>query len=305
MSTDRRSSDAARPVFARRYGDALRSADVALAERVVDEALDAGMPAPEIQSEVIHPAMWWIGELWERAELTVADEHLATAISQQALIRLYPALQIARPRSRPEVLLAAVEGQQHTLGLRMVADVLEGAGFDVLYLGADVPTSSLIDMVRNHEPAVTGLGCSFAAGAGALVDALLGIYATGAQTRVLLGGHGVPPPLRDAGVRWHGSSIGVVETVEGLLAHEPVELPATFRELAPDASSWGPIEQLEDGDARLLGIVEEATERSRRYARRAQEYRYLALHDPSPACSIGARSTTVYKSWWTAIPRTG
>ena len=280
MSPWRRRSDAARPVLAQRYGEAVRAADVALAEQVVDEALGAGLAAPEIQSEVIHPAMWWIGELWERAEVTVADEHLATAISQQALIRLYPALQVAPPRSRPGVLIAAVEGQQHTLGLRMVADVLEGAGFDVLYLGANVPTASLVEMVRTHEPAVTALGCSFAAGGGALVDALLGIYATGAQTRLLIGGHGVPPPLRAAGIPWHGSSIGVVDTVDELLAHDAVELPQAIRELAPSVAGWGPIEQVGEEDARLLGIVEQATERSRRYARHAQEYRYLALHDP-------------------------
>ena len=62
-------------------------------------------------------------------EVTVADEHVATVLSYRALLPLQEPLQIAPPRSRERVVLAAVEGQAHVLGLRMVADVLEGAGF--------------------------------------------------------------------------------------------------------------------------------------------------------------------------------
>ena len=279
----RRRSDSAHASLARRYHDALRSADVQEAERIVDQALAAGVGAAEIQSEVIHPAMRWVGELWERAEISVADEHLATAISQQALIRLYPALQVAAPRSRSTVLLAAVEGQMHTLGLRMVADVLEGAGYVVMYLGADVPTRSLVAMVSEHEPAVTGLGCTFAAGAGALVDALVGIAESGSTTRVLLGGAGVPAPMRNAGYPWLPSSAGVVGVVEGLLAAPPQALPARIAALARREGEAAAAAVADDGstpDARLLEVVEEATEQSRRHARRAQEYRYLAFHDP-------------------------
>jgi MerR family transcriptional regulator, light-induced transcriptional regulator len=279
----RRRTDSAHATLARRYHEALRRADVQEAERVVDQALTAGVAAAEIQSEVIHPAMRWVGELWERAEITVADEHLATAISQQALIRLYPALQVAAPRSRSTVLLAAVEGQMHTLGLRMVADVLEGAGYVVMYLGADVPTPSLVAMVAEHEPAVTGLGCTFAAGAGALVDALVGIAESGSPTRVLLGGSGVPAPVRDAGYPWLPSSAGVVAAVERLLESPPQELPAGIAVLARRDGASAPPGAADDGstpDARLLSVVEEATEQSRRHARRAQEYRYLAFHDP-------------------------
>jgi hypothetical protein len=57
---------------------------------------------------------------------TIADEHVATALSHRALLPLQEPLQIAPPRSRERVVLAAVEGQAHVLGLRMVAYVLEG-----------------------------------------------------------------------------------------------------------------------------------------------------------------------------------
>ena len=140
------------PVLSRRYVDALRVAQPAAAERVVDDALAAGLAPAAIQSLVIEPAMERIGRLWEANAITVADEHLATAISQSVLVRLFDRLTVAPPRSRERVLLAAVEGQHHVLGLRMIADVMEGAGFDVLYLGADVPVDAL-RALRRRAPA--------------------------------------------------------------------------------------------------------------------------------------------------------
>jgi CheY-like chemotaxis protein len=106
----------------------------------------------EIQSRVIAPAMWRIGELWERGALTVVQEHLATAMSHHALTRLYPGLLSEVQRRGDTIVVAVLHGDHHVLGLRMAADVLEGAGFDVRFLGADVPQSSLLAWVAEHRP---------------------------------------------------------------------------------------------------------------------------------------------------------
>ena len=262
MNAHRRASDERHRRFARRYGDALRLASIQTAEALVDEALAAGVSAAEVQSEIIRPAMRRIGDLWAQSVVTVAEEHLATAISEQALIGLYSSLQIAAPRSRERVLLAAVQGQHHTLGLRMVADVLEGAGFDVLYLGADVPTGSLVQMVVEQRPAVTGLSCRYASGTAALVDVLVGIADSGAETRVLLGGEGVPVALRSTGYPWCDNSMGVVEAVEALLTTVPDRLSDEIRALQrPALLSDAPrsVLEAESPDGRLRTVVEEAT----------------------------------------------
>ena len=164
------------PVLSRRYVDALRVAQPAAAERVVDDALAAGLAPAAIQSLVIEPAMERIGRLWEANAITVADEHLATAISQSVLVRLFDRLTVAPPRSRERVLLAAVEGQHHVLGLRMIADVMEGAGFDVLYLGADVPVDALRRFAAEHRPAITGLGFAISVGVGVLADSIHAVH---------------------------------------------------------------------------------------------------------------------------------
>jgi len=280
----RRATDARNRRLAERFGEALCKASSQTAEAIIDEALDGGASGPEIQSDIVGAAMRWVGELWELNSLTIADEHLATAISHQALIRLFAALQTAAPRSRERVLLAAVEGQHHVLGLRMVADVLEGAGFDVLYLGADVPTVSLAQMISEYRPAATGLSCTFPGRARVLIDAVITIADSAAQTRIFLGGEGVPNGLRNAGYPWQNTSIGIVKVVDELLA-EPVQpLPPAIKVLrgaSGPADSVRPDTEYDSlTDARMLGIVEDANEQSRRHARRAQDFRYLAFHDP-------------------------
>jgi methanogenic corrinoid protein MtbC1 len=89
-------------------------------------------------------------ELWKSGSVRVADEHLATAISQRVLIQLADALTTAAAGSGERMVLAARLGQHHVLGLRMAADVSEGAGYDVLCLGADVPLEVLSGFVIEH-----------------------------------------------------------------------------------------------------------------------------------------------------------
>ena len=255
-----------------------------MAGQVVDEALAAGLSASAVQSLVIAPALVRIGELWAANAATVADEHLATAISQGVMVKLFDRLSIARARSRERILLAAVEGQHHTVGLRMVADVLEGAGFDVLYLGGDVPVDALSQFAAKHEPAVTGLAFSVSVGVGILADSIHAICEACPTTRIMLGGRAVPAGLVEAGYPNVKSSMEAVLTVERLL-REPrrpvpqiVELLRPIHRPSPDGRE---VDLASDDVAeRLAAVAEQASEQAREYVRRAGAFKDLAFRDP-------------------------
>jgi MerR family transcriptional regulator, light-induced transcriptional regulator len=148
------------------YLEAVRAADASGAYRIAFGALARGMTTPELYQRVITPAMHEIGRLWERGVLTVADEHLATALTHRVLAALRPPARgeasDGRRGNPPErrVMLATVEGEQHELGLRMAADVLEDAGFDAIYLGADVPTDALLQTVASLSPDLLALSAT-------------------------------------------------------------------------------------------------------------------------------------------------
>jgi len=281
---NRREADSIAPLLSRRYGDALRVADTSSAEHVVEDALDAGLTPSAIQSLVIEPAMTRIGELWEANAITVADEHLATAVSQAVLVKLFERLTVARARSRERILLAAVEGQHHVLGLRMIADVLEGAGFDVLYLGGDIPVDALRRFVAEQQPAVTGLGFSISSGVGVLAESIHAACEACPTTRIMLGGRAVPPGLVDAGYARVDNSMEVLLAVERLLREPRMPTPAILELLRParherrerrEASyESNPIAE------RLAEVAEGATATAREYVRMAGAFKDLAFRDP-------------------------
>ena len=280
-----RAAHTAAPVLARRYGDALRVAQTSAAEQVVDDALAAGLAPAVIQSMIIEPAMERIGRLWEANAITVADEHLATAISQSVLVKLFDRLTVARPRSRERVLLAAVEGQHHVLGLRMIADVMEGSGFDVLYLGADVPVDALRRFAGKHQPSITGLAYAISVGVGALAESIHAVHEACPGTQIMLGGRAVPAGLVDAGYTRVDNSMEVLFVAERLLRQAPgLPDPALLQLLRPARREpRGEREFAHESDAaaeRMAEVTEGATAMAREYVRLAGRFKDLAFRDP-------------------------
>jgi methanogenic corrinoid protein MtbC1 len=144
--------------LSRLYLEALRAGDGPGAYRIVVRALGEGLSIPGLYQRVVAPAMHEIGTLWEKGALTIADEHRATELTNRVLAALRPLPtgerggEDAEAATRSRALLAAVEGERHALGLRMAADILEDNGFETIYLGADVPTTALLQAVAVTEP---------------------------------------------------------------------------------------------------------------------------------------------------------
>ena len=94
----------------RAFAEALLSGDEVAAEVAIREAVAAGMSSAEIDEQIIAPALWLIGELWQRQEITVAEEHIATEISLRVLALQREALRLQRERQEHLVMLAAPSG---------------------------------------------------------------------------------------------------------------------------------------------------------------------------------------------------
>ena len=144
------------------YLDALRMGDRRRALTVVDDARAAGLGLPALYLEVFQPALRDIGRLWQENEITVAEEHLATAITQIAMGRLYADFCMTTTLNGRTLLAACAETEKHEVGLRMICDLLELHGWDATYLGAAVPQDSLVAMVLRDRPDVLALSASLA-----------------------------------------------------------------------------------------------------------------------------------------------
>jgi len=143
------------------YLEALAGADLAGARNVLDDAIEAGMSVREIYLEVLQPALYEIGRRWSHAEISVAQEHLATAATQSAMARLAEGLADGSRRVRPgSAVVACVSDELHAVGGRMVADFLEADGWRVTFLGQLTPGLELADLAARQGAHVVALSAA-------------------------------------------------------------------------------------------------------------------------------------------------
>ncbi len=141
------------------YQQALLSGNHRAAGELMQAAMRSGCSLPEASVRLIQPAMYDIGRLWQENRITVAKEHLATAITQNVLAHAYLQASFAPPKER-SAMFAGVAGNHHSLGLRMMSDAFETVGWQAVYLGGDVPTGALLREVDASRPDLLCLSLS-------------------------------------------------------------------------------------------------------------------------------------------------
>jgi methanogenic corrinoid protein MtbC1 len=180
----------------RAYAAALLTGDEVAAELAIREALDARLTKAQIHQEIIAPAMWLIGDLWQRREITIAQEHLATEITTRMLALLQEATRVSKARTAYRVLLATPQGEPHVIALRMVGDLLRDAGCQVVMLGADVPPDALASAVVLHAPQVICLSSTVPGGADPTLVAIHEVQREFPGVGFVIGGRAVTSRLR-------------------------------------------------------------------------------------------------------------
>lgn len=131
------------------------------AAALLQDCLAQGHSLLDVELHVIQPALYGVGLKWQTNKVSVAQEHLATAIAQALMTQALEDVEVP-PSNGRTVLLACVEGNTHALGLQMVADGFQLAGWGVQYLGANVPTADLLAHIDQLRPDLLGLSVSFA-----------------------------------------------------------------------------------------------------------------------------------------------
>lgn len=189
---------------------------------VVEEGLaNRGASVVDLQSHVIGAAQDEIGRLWQMNLVTIAQEHMATAISQVSLAALFERARVAKPVDR-KILVACVEGELHDLPARLVSDLLEIEGFDVRFLGANVPHEDLVAMIRDERPALIGLSVTMSFNLKSLREAVSRVRVV-TDAPIFIGGHALawsPGIDRELGIHAAGSTpdqvLATARTLTGL-----------------------------------------------------------------------------------------
>jgi len=183
------SQDAPWADLATEYLNALLRGERHVASRLILEAVDRGAPIKDLYLHVFQPSQHEIGRLWQMNQISVAREHYCTAATQLIMSQLYPYI-FATERICRRLVATCVGGELHEIGIRMVADFFEMAGWDTYYLGANTPTESVVRTVAEREADVLGVSATITFHVSAVADLIASVRASEAgDVKILVGGY--------------------------------------------------------------------------------------------------------------------
>ncbi|MFE6751792.1 B12-binding domain-containing protein [Kitasatospora purpeofusca] len=216
-----------------RLWEAVTAGSEEAAGAVVFGALTAGAEPESVLLDVIAAVQARIGHEWAANRLTVAEEHAATAINDRVVAALahHPVVRGAvRAEPRGRVTVSCVDGEWHAFPARLLAQVLALRGWEVDYLGAQVPTPHLIARLHRTAPVALALSASLAPRLATAHSAISAAQAAGVP--VLVGGAAFGPDGRYARLlgadAWAGDARAAADRLAGglvapLPAHQPVD----------------------------------------------------------------------------------
>jgi len=137
--------------------EGILAGDQAAVKEQVSAALAQDLSARTILQEGLIAAMDRVGELFERSEFYVPEMLISARAMKAGLEILRPELMEDEVETVGHVVIGTVEGDLHDIGKKLVAIMLEGAGFQVTDLGVDISPDGFIEAVKGQEVDILAL----------------------------------------------------------------------------------------------------------------------------------------------------
>lgn len=162
------------------------------AKRIIKNYHDKGLDLLNMIIKVFIPTLIRIGDLWERNEISVAQEHYSSALIEKLLDYLSE-LEPVNEQRVFKALFMVPGGEEHTLSLKMAAEFFRRKGWSIIFIGRSIPLESLVRIVKDRKPDLLVLSVLTKAGSnscGYLVQALKSELDS-KKPYILVGGRGI------------------------------------------------------------------------------------------------------------------
>jgi 5-methyltetrahydrofolate--homocysteine methyltransferase len=204
-----------------RVAGGIITGDVEESRKAVTEALKNEIPPHEILDNGLMAAMERVGFLFQEGEIFIPDVFFSAKAMHGSMDILRPLLAPSKLEAMGTVVIGTVLGDIHDIGKRLVATMLEGAGFTVIDLGVEVSPEAFVQAVEKHQPhivAMSTLLTTTMVNMGATVETLVKAGVRD-QVKVLIGGAPVSRPFaEEIGADGYGSNaLTGVEEAKALL----------------------------------------------------------------------------------------
>lgn len=170
--------------------NAILNGDAKKAHAATQVALAEGTEPMQLIAESMVPAMDEVGKLFEAEEYFVPELLLAGRAMKSAMEIIRPLLVASGQRMAVRVIIGTVSGDLHDIGKNIVASMLEGSGFEVIDLGADVSPDSFVAAIKERSPHVVCMSALLTVTMPAMKTTIEAIKSAGVRTQVkiLIGG---------------------------------------------------------------------------------------------------------------------
>ncbi len=156
----------------------------------VQACLSEGSTAAEILNEIMIPAMKQVGQLYEEGEYFIPEMLISARAMKEGLVILKPHLMASNVQSRGKVAIGTVQGDLHDIGKNLVAVMLEGAGFEVMDLGIDVPAEKFVEIARDRSVDILAMSALLTTTMPKMQEVMEALKSAGVrdQIKVMVGG---------------------------------------------------------------------------------------------------------------------
>lgn len=126
---------------------------------VIFNAYKEGVSLADIYLNVLQPAQYKVGMLWQYNKISVAKEHYVTEVTKEVMNLLYPIID-KFPKNGKVLLSACLSGELHDMGLRFVTEIFKINGWETLYFGANTPKHDLLKEIKVIEPDIIAISAT-------------------------------------------------------------------------------------------------------------------------------------------------
>jgi methanogenic corrinoid protein MtbC1 len=153
----------------------------------VDALIAQGNAPRDLHIDLFQASLYEIGRRWEIGEVSVATEHVATAITEELLGRVFPHIARRAPVGHRAVVSCAAD-EFHQIGGRIVADTLEGMGWDVDFVGAGTSVAELVGCVQRAQADLVAVSVSVDTHLARMAETVRAVRATDTRVPIAVGG---------------------------------------------------------------------------------------------------------------------
>lgn len=171
----------------------------ALAVDLVGQALEGGLAPEVVLGEGLIAAMTEVGTRFECGEFYVPDMLVSARAMKAGLERLRPHLVAAEVQPIGKVIIGTVKGDLHDIGKNLVSVMLQGAGFEVIDLGVDVPADRFVQAAQTMGTGVVALSALLTTTMPTMQKVVEALKRAGlqGQVKVLIGGAPITPAFAE------------------------------------------------------------------------------------------------------------